>query len=236
MIFPILLSVIISGAATPAPASPGDAPLKEIGHVISTSGSCGALVVHANGAISATLNDDLLLGRTIGRLRASDLEDSPMRRQAALNDLDRLAGEIRQGYLQGDGEVKRLRDMAAKSSDPTQKVELRTFADALGGALNRQRKMMADLNGMVAYLGFQDMKTESDTDNQMMASQRIEFNGPAQQAQMLATGQQQGVIFDHGSPNQILLNAAADFQSRMGDIQLDEAKAANHIDGALSGC
>ena len=39
-----------------------------------------------------------------------------------------------------DGEIKKLREYAANSPDPKRKEELKAFADALGGALYRQKK------------------------------------------------------------------------------------------------
>lgn len=233
MIFPILIFVIISGSASPEPDASG--PLKEIGHV--KASACGAVVVHANSAISAALHDDLVIARTIARMRASNLEDNAISRRQALNDLNRLAADLRQSEMQGVGEVKRLRDMAAKSPDPTQKIELKTFADALGGALNRQSKIAADFNGLLAYLDYQEVVTPGQTDAQQFASNSMEFAGSAARTTALAADQRAGGgSFDHANPNQLLQMAASDFQTRMTDVQSDEAKAADHTEGAVSGC
>jgi hypothetical protein len=235
MIFPILVFMIVSGVASPAPEAAPDGPLREIGHVRATM--CGALVVHANGAISAALHDDLLIARTIGRLRASNLEDNALDRHTAMTELDRLAQQLHDSEVQGNGEIKRLRDMAAKSGDATQKTELRTFADALGGALNRQRKIADDLTGLLSYLSYQEMVTPSESDVQSMRTNATEFAGAQAQVQALADAQHTGGgSFDHASPNQLLQQAATEFQGRMPDVQRDEARAADHSEGAVSGC
>jgi len=233
MIFPILIFVIVSGAASPEPDSSG--PLKEIGHV--RASACGAVVVHANAAISAALHDDFLIARSIARMRNANLEDNALSRRQAMNDLEHLAIQLRESEMAGVGEAKRLRDMASKSPDPTQKVELKTFADALGGALNRQSKIAADFNGLLAYLDYQEALTPSQTDAQQFASNSMEFTGGAGRATEMAAAQRAGGgSFEHASPNQLLLAAASDFQARLIDVQSDEAKAANHTDGAVSGC
>ena len=40
--------------------------------------------------------------------------------------------------------MKKLREYAANATDPARKEEFKTFADALGGALNRQKKAAAE--------------------------------------------------------------------------------------------
>jgi hypothetical protein len=234
MVFLILVFVAASGAANPAPAMPVG-PLKEIGQVHASANMCGALVVHANSAISAALRDDLLITRTIGRMRSSNLEGEALSRRQAMNDLDRLAAELRETETQGIGEVNRLRDLGAKTGDATHKVELKTFADALGGALNRQGKIADDLNGLLAYLDYQELRGSSFGDSDNMPSPSLDASGSAGQSP--AVGEQHGgSSFEHATPNVLLISAAADYQARMPEVQKDEAKAADHSEGAVSGC
>lgn len=214
-------------AAAPAP-SPG--PLREIGRV-HVSAACGNIVVHANGAISSALRNDATMARTASRLRAVDLEESEMSMHRGLVELDKLAAQLHDDAMRGDGEVKRLRELAEKSSDPTRKAELRAFADSLGGALYRQKKAAADLSGLIAYLDYREMSTPSETEAKMMnASQGDTATRPPSPPPYYEG------LNRASTPNQMAMAAATDFELRLHDIAVDEGRAADHSEGAVSGC
>lgn len=227
----VLIGAIVAtlvAAQPPAPA-PSSGPLKEIGRV-RVSAACGNIVVHANSAISSALRNDATIARTANRLRTMDLESSEMSMHRGLVELDRLAAQLHDDAIHGGGEVKRLRELADKATDPTRKAELRAFADSLGGALYRQKKAAADLSGFVAYLQYRDMRTPSETDAKM--------NGVAQDPLQRTPPPQP---FDVGlyraeTPNQMAIAAATDFEARLRDIAIDEGRAADHSEGAVSGC
>jgi hypothetical protein len=225
----VLIAVLIAtSAAAPAPAPSSAGPLKEIGHV-RVSAACGNIVVHANSAISSALRNDATLARTVERLRTIDLEANPMSMHRGLMDLDRLAGQLRNDAVHGDGEVKRLRELSEKTTDPKRKAELRAFADSLGGALYRQKKAGADLSGFIAYLQYRDMRSSFDDDKMMKAT------GPDTGPRSTMPPAPPGVERTD-TPNQMAVSAASDFESRLQDIAVDEGKAADHSEGAVSGC
>jgi hypothetical protein len=223
MVFPILVFVVVLGAAAPAPAQ-----LKEIGHASASSNMCGILVVHANSAISAALRDDVLIARTIAVMRTSNLEADSISRRQTMNDLDGLAAQLRDTETHGNGEIKRLRDLAANASDAPQNADLKTFADALGDALSRQAKMSVDLTRVLASLDYQDMRGSVPDPQSTLAAAPAVTGAPELHFA--------GASAEHASPNLLLSSVAADFQARMSQVQKSEAKAADHSDGAVSGC
>ena len=225
-------------AATPAPTA-APAPLKEIGHVRATA-ACAELAVHANSAISSALHNDLLLSQTIGKLHNVDLETNAITRRNNLQDLGRLAKDLRAQAVAGDREVQRLRDIASKSTDPEQKKELKAFADELGGALYRQKKIANDLNGLLAAFDYHDM---AQLDESQMAINQSTLGAPTLEgltdpAEKAAQGPVGRLNTRPKKPsdNALAANAANDFELRLPDITNDEALAADHTAGAVSGC
>jgi hypothetical protein len=222
MVFPSLVFAVVLGVAAPAPAQ-----LKEIGHGSASSNMCGVLVVHANSAISAALRDDVLITRTIALMRNSNIEPDSLSRRQAMNDLDALAAELRETETHGNGEIKRLRDLAANSSEASQNADLKSFADALGDALSRQAKMAIDLSRVLASFDYQDIRGASP-DPQATLAAEVSSNVPGRH---LASESAEPT-----NPNLLLSTVAADFAARMALVQKAETKAADHSDGAVSGC
>jgi hypothetical protein len=233
----ILLALLLGTAATaatdpsPAPSTPATPTkqLREIGRVRVTV--CGNIVVHANGAISSTLRNDATLARTVDRLRKADLESNPLAYQHGISDLDRLAGQLRDDAVRGAGEVQRLRDLAKQAKDPARKADLQAFADALGGALYRQKKAATDLNGFIAYLYARDMRSTPAND-QMIQATKMDM-GPLSPNYTPRTSV---LTWHEDTPNQMAAAAADDFQQREHEILADEGTAADHAEGAVSGC
>ncbi|HEV3153897.1 MAG TPA: hypothetical protein VGZ02_08850 [Candidatus Baltobacteraceae bacterium] len=216
----ILLAAVL---ATPSPNPSASPELKTIASV-RASARCAEIITHANSAIATTLDDNHVITQTITQLRLVNLDDgNPIHRYNGLNALRELASSLDKQSQQGSGEIKRLRDLAAKSTDPAEQKELKSFADALGGALGRQLKMARDLNGYLAYVDYTDMLGRSDNGG-MFGNGFSEdpFTPPALRSRTSATAYAQ--------------NAAADFQTRFPSIIRDENTAATHVDGALSGC
>lgn len=230
---PFFLTALIAAiqpAAAPT-ASPG--PLREIGHVRATV--CGSVVVHANSAISSAISNDRALANTIFHLRNANFEGNPLERQQGVNALSLLAAQLGEDAAHGDSEVKRLRAMASHTTDPTRKAQLETFTDALGGALHRQQNVARDLNGFLAYLDYRDMHDQSEQQSAMNAAispnAEVGQNGRALPLNALTLRDSK-----RESPNAMAQEAAVDFQGRIAEIAADETKAADHAEGAVSGC
>jgi hypothetical protein len=219
-------------ATAPTPAASPAAPkqLKEIGRV--RVSVCANIVVHANGAISSALKNDSTMSNTVTRLRSMDLESDPMSFYRGISDLDQLAGQLHDNAVHGAGEVQRLRDLAKGSKDAQRKADLDAFADALGGALYRQKRAAADLSGFIAYLRAQDMRKTPELDK-MIAQQRDVPAKPTPADPPLPLAMWSS---GHGSPNDLARAAAADFTGPEQEIALDEGTAADHAEGAVSGC
>lgn len=223
-------------AGTPAPAP--TPVLKQIGRSAGAAAVCGNLVVHANSAIDAALRDDVLVGRVVTRLHEIDLENNAVSKRAGLSDLNRLVVELSGESLRGESEVKRLRE-AAERNGASLSSDLRTFADALAGALGRQHKIGIDLNNFLAYIDYRDMREVSQqppppqrrgTGNDPFGTGPFPFTAPT------PTAPPGSPYAGAGSPNRMALAAANDFESRVAEIQSDEAKAAGHSEAAVSGC
>jgi hypothetical protein len=155
----LLLPIIIALAATPTP-SPAPAPssgarptpLTEIGRVRALP-ACVPIVAHANGAINEALENDRTLAVIVTNLHGTDFDAlNFIQRRNAIEAMLRRAEAIGKAAKAGDEEVKRLREYAVNSPDPKRKEELKTFADALGGAIFRQKKASMELQRDVAIL------------------------------------------------------------------------------------
>ncbi len=165
----LLLPIIIALAADPTPAPSGAAaptPLKEIGRVRALP-ACVPIVAHANGAITEALENDRTLAVLSTNLHNTDFDRlNFIQRRNAIEALLKNAEAISKAAKAGDAEVKRLRELAVNSPDPKRKEELKTFADALGGALYRQQKAAVELQKDVAILRgreeAQDIKERTD--------------------------------------------------------------------------
>jgi hypothetical protein len=233
-----LLVALAAPSPEPSPIAPAPpSALKEIGHVESLS-ICSAIVVHANSAINAALENDQDLALTINRLRTTDLDDSnEIKRRNGMNDLSTLAGRIRMSAMGGMAEIKRLRAMAAQTTEPTRKAELKAFADALSGAISRQRKAGQDLDRMLTIIDGRRAVEEVNTSD--LISQRSAIADPGRPDQFAADT---GVMRSPVAPvtparvNDTLRGVADDFTARTQDILSDEGVAADHSLGATTGC
>jgi len=235
------IALFVTGAAVamadptgPAPSpSPGQQKqLKVIGRVRATV--CGNIVVHANSAISSALRNDATLSQTVTHLRNANFEADPLSYHRGVTDLDALAVELHDNAVKGVGEVKRLRELAATSKDPTRKTELKAFADALGGALYRQKQAAADLTGFVSYLQARDMRHTPEIERAMATDHMdppLTHGAPAMEPSPF-----QLWTDIHGTPNEMAQQAAREFNQRSQEITLDEGTAADHAEGAVTGC
>ncbi len=237
----VLVPLIIALAApVPSPSEPpvAPSPLKEIGHVESLT-VCSAIVVHANSAISVALDNDRDLTLLINRLQTTDLDDdNTIKRRNAMNDLSTLASRLRMTSAGGSAEIKRLRAMAVQTVEPTRKAELKAFADALGGAIGRQRKAGTDIDHMLAIIDGRRAVEEVNT--QDLIGQREAIAGsPADPPSLAIAGSQLRNPAAPATPlrvNEMLRTMAADFLERVPEIRTDEGTAADHSLGATTGC
>jgi|HubBroStandDraft_1064217.scaffolds.fasta_scaffold02099_12 hypothetical protein len=236
-LLPLLLALAVdpSPAATLAPAAP--TPLTEIGHTHALP-VCTTIVAHANGAISAALEDDRGLAVLAANLRATDFDKlNDLQRHNAIEALLNQATAVRLGAHGAYDEIKRLREYAQTSSDETRKAELKAFADALGGALARQDKAAADFVGSVTVMNGRqdraDVAAITDASNMNSAT--------TAQQQVAYTQQQQfhgGIAppVQPGEFDKVFAQIGAALNERTAGILHDEGVAADHSLGATTGC
>jgi len=145
--------------AQPAPAPASTAPavsagtktLREIGRVRARSVFCSQVIGHADDAIQTALGNDTRMAFTISNLRTIDMDGSPVKKANGTHQLLGEYTQLRAAAVAGEGQVKLLRADADAATDPDQKAELKRFADALAGALERQKKMADRISRYVAY-------------------------------------------------------------------------------------
>jgi hypothetical protein len=223
-----ILPLVVALATVPSPGpSARPTPLQEIGRVRALP-ACTPIVVHANGAISQTLDNDRGLAILTNNLRAIDFDKlNTIQRRNAINALEKQASEIRIGAGNADGEIKRLREYALASPDPQRKTELKAFADALGGALVRQKRaaneLMRDITIIQGRVDAAEARGILNRDsltpeNGMPALPRAALPPPP------------------SSWNETMRAIASSLDDRTEAIVADEGVAADHSIAATSGC
>jgi hypothetical protein len=250
MLLPLIFA--LQTDPTPAPVALPPTPLREIGRTTSRP-VCTNIVVHANSAIMDSLNNDQDLTVAINHLQTTDIDGAnAAERRKRLADLMSFASKIRTSSSAGNAEVKRLRELAAAETNPERKAELTAFADALGGALFRQKLAADDLAKLVTNVeGRQEANHGIQEDGwaPQTAAEKAENNVRAAQATNIMptamphdrkTDPKDDPLFATDRTvkrvNDVLVSAASNFKSRMPKILSDEGRAADHSLGATTGC
>jgi len=235
MPLPLLLAIALQTASTPAPApephpsaaasaEPQAGTLQEIGHVYS-NGLCTAIVTRANSAISTTLRNDQTVTLVISTLHTRDFDsDNRLVHIRSLKELEHYATDLRVSAIHAGAQIQELRKMAAESTDPVRKEELKEFADALGGALQRQKKIGAELQGMLARIAGRDSFVQA---YETMEHTGHDFVPPWNWAD---------VDFHTSVYNLMAFHEAQLVEYQLPLITGDESKAADHVAGAVNGC
>jgi len=248
MLLPIVLALAASEPAPAASAAPATGtapatsnaarptPLTEIGRVRALP-ACVPIVAHANGAITNALDNDRTLAIISTNLHNTDYDKlNFLQRRNAIDALMKQAEAMRVASSAGDGEVKKLREYAKTSPDPKRQEELKTFADALGGALARQKKAAVEFMRDVTIMRGREEATEAR--DLMQQANPV----PPGAARVLAGSQQQQQI--SAAPtippvpnyNKQLQYLGDTLDGLTHGIQTDEGLAADHSIAATSGC
>ncbi len=230
----MLLPIVVALAATdPAPAAssaPRPTPLTEIGRVKALP-ACVPIVAHANGAITQALDNDRMLAIISTNLHATDFDKlNFLQRRNAIEALMKQAEAMRTAASAGDVEVKKLREYAVNSPDPQRKAELKAFADAIGGAIYRQKKAAVEFMRDVTIMrGREDAAEAHDL---MRQNNPVPPYAAAQQMANL-----QGPLPVPPPTYNKQLRQIGDVMDDMTHgILLDEGTAADHSIAATSGC
>lgn len=229
-----ILPLVVALATVPPPAPAASArptPLQEIGRVRALP-ACTPIVVHANGAITQTLDNDRGLAILSTNLRAVDYDKlNLIQRRNAINALEKQASEIRINAGAADGEIKRLREYAVTSPDPQRKAELKAFTDALGGALLRQKRAA---NVVMQEITVLQGRVDAAEARGILARDTMTAEGTAP---LSAVGTRSSILpAPPASWNEAMRSMASDLDERTGAIVADEGVAADHSIAATSGC
>ncbi len=227
--------------------------MREIGRTTTIDPLCINVVVHANAAIGAALHNDESLTGSVAYLKTVDLESNDLKRTQGIHRLEKESTTLRRDAETGLSEITRLRELAKRTTDPNVKAELTAFADALGGALYRQKKAAVDLQRMIVIIEGHESLRETARDIKQTNEDKFRSRGQLPDA----------TAFDdnkHG-PNintQAVLNlpqptpagleridfhysaiakeAAKSLEAMVPEILSDESVAAGHTNAAVSGC
>jgi hypothetical protein len=230
MLLPIVVALATADPAPAASSAPRPTPLTEIGRVRARP-ACVPIVAHANGAITQALDNDRTLAVLTTNLHNTNFDKlNVIQRKNAIDALMKQAEAMRIASSAGDAEVKKLREYAVNSPDPTRKEELKTFADAIGGALYRQKKAAVELMRDVSIL--QGREDASEARGLMRAANPVP---PYQGAEAAAKTPSMlpGIPGSYNKQFQGIGDALDDLTKA---IQMDEGAAADHSIAATSGC
>ena len=137
-----VVALLAATAPSPSPApSPTEAPLREIGRVHVTTPLCKTLATHAVVAANLALEDDRKITFTLGTLRGVDLDKNIIAKNRGTDQVRRQYAALRAGAVQGEAEMKKFREALKEMTNDEQRAALGKFADALDGALHRQKKL-----------------------------------------------------------------------------------------------
>ncbi|HEY6235964.1 MAG TPA: hypothetical protein VIW69_12750 [Candidatus Elarobacter sp.] len=234
-----LLVLLFAAApeASPNPGVPPD-PLKEIGRVRALS-PCSTMINRANEAISGALGNDralYLLSSTLHRIDL-DTEENPAKRRRAVDVFYRLIGAIKGSADEMRRRIAQLREQAATTTDPTQKLELNAFADALDAAVDRQKRAANEagtaLLKMVELSDEAEMAVLENPDTHGVPGNN---SGSMHTAGVDASSRAKKMLIRRNTWNPKLRAAADVLIQRTKYITDDEAQAADHGARMTAGC
>ena len=128
------------------------APLKEIGRIRVTSPLCKALIGTAAQAVSIETENDRRLAIAETTLQTIDLDRNELLKYQGVREITKQYVDLRGSALAGNQLMREFREQAKAAPTSEQRDSLKTFADALDGALRRQRLLADDIGRLVAYL------------------------------------------------------------------------------------
>ncbi len=230
MLLPIVVALAANDPAPAASSAPRPTPLTEIGRVRAIP-ACVPIVAHANGAITQALDNDRTLAVMTTNMRNTDFDKlNFMQRKNAIEVLTKQAELMRIASSAGEAEVKKLREFAANSADSARKEELKTFADALGGALYRQKKAAVELQRDVAVL--QGREDAAEARGLMRAANPV----PPFAGAIVAANTPSILPGVPDSYNKQFKGMSDTLDDLTRGIRMDEGTAADHSIAATSGC
>jgi hypothetical protein len=249
---PIASSGPVTPPIAPIPsASPSsDAavePLKEIGHVKATTTFCQTIIDHAVKAVTLGVDNDKRISVVVQTMRASDFDTNDATKQRGLQQLAIQYSPFTEQAIAAEKAAKALRVDAQKAPTPEQAASLTAFADALDGALHRQRTIARDLASMMALFNARPAVTKMQRDEMVMNVQLGDsYRGPMswRPVEEQYYPETLGGGIDWRTPDERVYpllsdladQGADDFVVREEGVKHDEATAAQLVGPAFAGC
>jgi hypothetical protein len=231
------LAAVTPSAPTSMPSS-SPAPLKEIGHVRATTPFCQGLLPDAVDAVEIETANDEKLDAVYGAMRTADFDSSRLAKFKSTHAMTERYVALRAAAIAGIDEVKRLRANAQAATGDDQRKALTDFADALGGALNRQKVLADDLGRFIAYLDSHESLSKEDRDALVFQAMIDQSNSLNYQTRQVSMQNYAMSPLDKVPPllSTVAKDGADDLQQRARPIAMDEKKASDLIDPAFAGC
>jgi len=238
----VLLAILaVAGMAPTAPpaVSPSQAaekPLPVIGRVRVTTPLCKTLLGDASLAVQIEAENDRRLDTAVATLKAEDLDSSAIAKQHGIRELTRQFVALREAAVAGNNAMRNFRGLIKDGQTADQRAKLAAFADALDGALRRQRLLADRLGGLVAYLDTHEPMTKEEHD-------KATFDVIASENDSRLSARSAFDPRDFGPtaavPDQLSTVAkasGADIANRALPLERDEDDASAKIEPAFSGC
>jgi hypothetical protein len=234
MLFPIVLA--LAGDPSPAPEASNAArptPLTEIGRVRALP-ACVPIVAHANGAITQALDNDRTIAMMSINAHSTDFDkQNILQRRNSIQALMKQAEAIRVASSSGEVEVKKLREYANAATDPQRKAELKEFADALGGALYRQKKAAVEFMRNVTVLEGREAAVVALNEIKPVERKPIPGSAMERSTEPPRVGLQVGAPESY---NRVFAEISDRLDQDFALVRVDEGSAADHSIAATSGC
>ncbi len=220
---------VATSSPSPVPHEAAVEPLKEIGHVTATTSFCKAIVDHAVRAVTLGIDNDHRIDGVISTIRTTNFDADAVSKNRGLQQLSNQYATLAEQAVAAERAAKALRTDAHDAPTPEEAKDLTAFADALDGALHRQRTIARDLASMIAIFNVRPPMTEMEREELVIDAQRTEgyrFNVTYQPA-------------DERVPpllSTVAKNAVDDFVDRRSGIAADELTAAKLVEPVFGGC
>lgn len=197
-----------------------------------TTPFCRKMVDEAVTAVTVTLDNDARISGFTQALRTLDLDSNELFKHRGTIELTKRYADLRASAVQGEALLKQFKADAKAATDPEQRAGLKKFADALAGALYRQKLLAQKLGGYIAFLDSSQPLSDDDR-AEMELNHDINYSNTAYR-------NTNNVFYALPDvPEQLshsAKRAADEVDIMVQPINSDEDDAAKHIDTAFKGC
>jgi hypothetical protein len=226
----LAVSALLAAPSVSPSSAPTEKPLLEIGRVRVTTPLCKTLATHAGIAANRALDGDRTVVVTARSLRSVDLDKNVILKHRGSEELRREYAALHASATQGESEMKKFREALKAETNDEQRAALEKFADALDGALHRQKKLAQDMARYIAWLD-----TQEPIDDVARAAQERDILFRANNF-----GRPKNPFGDANdipdTLNKSAQRAADELELRELAVSKDEDTAADRIDTAFKGC